>query len=148
VTLQDWYRVLEERPDDWDTRLVLADWCAEHEEPELEAVQRWLVEHRRHPVQEEDGHDWLLGTTRNSRHFLTKEPLQPIESFSPVLNEKWETAGLPHELWLALKRVRNENPDSWYWSGGSSLLRLEQALGKALAQVQQGVQRSTPSSPV
>lgn len=44
------HRVLDETPDDWDTRLMLADLLDEAGETEFAECQRWMVENERYPL--------------------------------------------------------------------------------------------------
>jgi uncharacterized protein (TIGR02996 family) len=43
-------RLLTDAPDDWQTRLILADWYEEHGEDDKAHAQRWMVENQKHPA--------------------------------------------------------------------------------------------------
>ncbi len=41
---------LDETPDDWNLRLIYADWLDEHGDQSLARAQRWMAEHERMPL--------------------------------------------------------------------------------------------------
>lgn len=44
------HAMLDEHPDDWDTRLFLADWLEERGQINEAAYQRWAVERKKYPL--------------------------------------------------------------------------------------------------
>lgn len=50
--------MLDARPDDWGTRLILADLLEEQGRDDEAACQRWMAAERRHPVKNGYGWTW------------------------------------------------------------------------------------------
>jgi len=48
-TYKQFYKELELAPDDWDTRLIFADWLEEQGESTLSNGQKLQVEHKKYP---------------------------------------------------------------------------------------------------
>ena len=49
MTQEDWEAQLDKSPDDWDLRLVYADWLEEEGLQDLAGAQRWLAREQKHP---------------------------------------------------------------------------------------------------
>ena len=50
MNLAAWDMIFTETPDDFDSRLVYADWLEDENLPVLASGQRWQVAHKRYPV--------------------------------------------------------------------------------------------------
>lgn len=47
MKIKDWENQLDLEPENWELRLVYADWLNDHGYSRREACQRWMVQHRR-----------------------------------------------------------------------------------------------------
>ncbi len=45
----DWMTLLDANPQDWDLRLIYADWCEENDYNNIAILQRWLSQNRKCP---------------------------------------------------------------------------------------------------
>lgn len=117
-TLEDWYRHLEEHPDDWECRLVLADWLDDQGLDVLAAGQRWQAREHARPM---GGTHWY-----NAEHYRAgKDQLPPGPE------------DLPRETFLAMKQPpeeRREGRADWnaWWRQCSCMAQAERALAEAL----------------
>ncbi len=50
MNFEAWDKLFTETPDDWDSRLVYADWLEDENLPVLASGQRWQVTHKRYPA--------------------------------------------------------------------------------------------------
>ena len=57
---------LDQRPDDWDLRLIYADWLEQQERPEEAFTQRWMAKYKKAPWFHGESHPtpygWVQGT--------------------------------------------------------------------------------------
>jgi uncharacterized protein (TIGR02996 family) len=87
------YRQLEEDPDDWATRLVMADWYEDNGEPERAEAIRWQVENKRRPRDGRPHDKRAVWAWFDFDHYGTTSP-----SEDPL-------SDLPHEIYVLLEKA-------------------------------------------
>jgi uncharacterized protein (TIGR02996 family) len=119
TTEEDFQRALDREPDDWQTRLVFADWLQEHGDPRAEGyralglIARWPVSGKM-----PDGTRYVLGNSDRARPKA----------------RKWKACIIPADWFALLVHPREALPDL-PWNYYTSRREAEDAAALAFAKL-------------
>lgn len=74
----NWYKFIEENPEDWEQRLIFADWLEDHANYEIESVdfltlaegQRWMVRNQKTPGGKTTKYIWWSDVDGEGRQLM------------------------------------------------------------------------------
>jgi uncharacterized protein (TIGR02996 family) len=119
TTEDDFQKALDANPEDWQTRLVFADWFQERNDPRAEGY-RALGINRMHPLQDlrpNTTHNWyfhssLSDVMRHHPKIATLVNLLPADWFELVRTGKFNTYNGTLWLWVGYSTARREVEDA------------------------------------
>ncbi len=127
MTRDDFEKLLDETPDDWDLRLVYSDWLEEHGDELLACAQRWLVRHKKHPKSLLPEHKW-----REDKVLTTGFVSDVYQRSYGKFGYYFRTA-VPYPIFATLLGCATQHGD---WKGYPDRRKAELALSLALRAVE------------
>lgn len=81
---------LIDKPTDWTSYLIFADWAEDNNEPQLASTLRWMAEKHVHPIHDPKRGFWHWGNELSVMH-LREKPFNtlPVELCNSILASHW-----------------------------------------------------------
>lgn len=108
-------RSIAEKPADWTTRLIFADWLEEQGRSAAAAFQRWVVERKTSPWSSETGKSWFWMSSGEENYYYLFPPEVPWYIFELLDAKPVHKGKLTRAFYRSEQRAWEDLEKAYLW---------------------------------